>query len=306
MTTNSVYKKGIILAGGTGSRLFPITQAVNKQLLPIYDKPMIYYPLSTLMLAGIREILVITNPGQTDHFVQLLGDGSQLGISIRYAEQDRPRGLADAFRVGRDFVGSDHVALVLGDNIFYGQGFQGRLVDVAFRTVGATVFAYHVKQPERFGIVEIDEQGAPVSIEEKPRQPKSSLAVVGLYFYDNEVIDLAAHLEPSARGELEITDLNRQYLKNGKLHVEILGRGFAWLDSGTCESMMQASNMIQTLESRQGLKIACVEEVACIKGFIDAQQLERLGRNLANEYGEYLVERSHEMCQASGPDAGDT
>ena len=289
------FSKGIILAGGTGSRLFPITRAVNKQLLPVYDKPMIYYPLSTLMLAGIREILIITNPDQQASYQQLLGDGSQVGISIAYAEQEAPRGLADAFRVGRNFVGDDHVALILGDNIFYGQGFQGRLTDVAARPSGATVFAYKVKQPERFGIVELDSQAKPVSIEEKPPQPKSSLAVVGLYFYDNQVVEMAAQLKPSARGELEITDINRLYLNQGQLHVEILGRGFAWLDTGTFESMMQASNMIQTLENRQGLKVACIEEVACVKGFISAEQLASLGQDIGSEYGEYLLERSKEL-----------
>ena len=287
--------KGIILAGGTGSRLFPITHAVNKQLLPVYDKPMIYYPLSTLMLAGIRDILIITNPNQQSSYQQLLGDGGQLGISLCYAEQYEPRGLADAFRVGRDFVGDDHVALILGDNIFYGQGFQGRLTDVSTRPEGATVFAYKVKQPERFGIVELDASGQPISIEEKPDQPKSSLAVVGLYFYDNQVVEMAARLKPSARGELEITDINRLYLGQRQLHVEILGRGFAWLDTGTFESMMQASNMIQTLENRQGLKVACIEEVACVKGFITSDQLAALGQEIGNEYGEYLLERSREL-----------
>ena len=287
--------KGIILAGGTGSRLFPITRAVNKQLLPVYDKPMIYYPLSTLMLAGIREILIITNPNQQSSYQQLLGDGGQLGISLCYAEQDEPRGLADAFRVGRDFVGDDHVALILGDNIFYGQGFQGRLTDVSARPNGATVFAYKVKQPERFGIVELDATGQAISIEEKPDHPKSSLAVVGLYFYDNQIVEMAARLKPSARGELEITDINRLYLGQRQLHVEILGRGFAWLDTGTFESMMQASNMIQTLENRQGLKVACIEEVACVKGFITSDQLAALGQEIGNEYGEYLLERSREQ-----------
>ena len=295
MSNTSHHNKGIILAGGTGSRLFPITRAVNKQLLPVYDKPMIYYPLSTLMLSGIRDILIITNPEQHASYQQLLGDGSQVGISIEYAEQDQPRGLADAFRVGRDFVGDDHVALVLGDNIFYGQGFQGILNEVADRSAGATVFAYKVKNPERFGIVALDTDGKPTSIEEKPSQPKSSLAVVGLYFYDNQVVDMAANLQPSARGELEITDINRLYMDQGQLNVEILGRGFAWLDTGTFESMMQASNLIQTVETRQGLKIACIEEVACARGFITPQQLGELGRSIGNEYGEYLIDRSRQL-----------
>ena len=295
MDNLTTCQKGIILAGGTGSRLFPLTRAVNKQLLPVYDKPMVYYPLSTLMLAGIREILLITNPDDRASFERLFADGSHLGISIRYAEQDKPRGLADAFRVGRDFVGDDAVALILGDNVFYGPGFQGRLMDVAMHEPGATVFAYPVKNPRRFGIVELDARGEPVSIEEKPSQPRSSLAVVGLYFYDNQVVDIAARLKPSGRGELEITDVNREYLARGQLRAEILGRGFAWLDMGTCESMMQASNMIQTLETAQGFKIACVEEVACTKGFIDSAQLARLGKSMANEYGQYLIDRSKEV-----------
>ena len=295
MSKPSSCNKGIILAGGTGSRLFPITRAVNKQLLPVYDKPMIYYPLSTLMLAGIREILIISNPDQKSNYQQLLGDGRQLGISLSYAEQDEPRGLADAFRVGRGFVADDGVALVLGDNIFYGQGFQGRLTEVAVRPSGATVFAYKVKQPERFGIVELDAAGQPVSIEEKPDRPKSALAVVGLYFYDNQVVEMAAGLKPSARGELEITDINRLYLEKGQLNVEILGRGFAWLDTGTFDSLMQASSMIQTLEHRQGLKVACIEEVAYVKGFISSDELAALGEEIGSDYGEYLLERSREL-----------
>ncbi len=295
MSKPSSCHKGIILAGGTGSRLFPITRAVNKQLLPVYDKPMIYYPLSTLMLAGIREILIISNPDQKSNYQQLLGDGRQLGISLSYAEQDEPRGLADAFRVGRDFVADDGVALVLGDNIFYGQGFQGRLTEVAARPSGATVFAYKVKQPERFGIVELDVAGQPVSIEEKPDRPKSALAVVGLYFYDNQVVEMAARLKPSARGELEITDINRLYLEKGQLNVEILGRGFAWLDTGTFDSLMEASSMIQTLEHRQGLKVACIEEVAYVKGFISSDELAALGEEIGSDYGEYLLERSREL-----------
>jgi glucose-1-phosphate thymidylyltransferase len=295
MAQENANYKGIILAGGTGSRLFPITRSVNKQLLPVYNKPMVYYPLSTLMLAGIREILIITNPGDHVGYEQLLGNGSQLGLSIDYAIQDNPRGLADAFRVGRDFVDNRNVALILGDNIFYGPGFQGMLADVSTRTSGATVFAYPVKDPQRYGVVEVDDQNRAISIEEKPAEPKSSLAVVGLYFYDNQVLDIAANLKPSPRGELEITDLNDHYLQRGELHVKTLGRGFAWLDMGTFDSLMQASSMIQTVESRQGLKVACIEEVACVKGFISPEQLARLGAGIPNDYGEYLLERAAEL-----------
>ena len=295
MAQDNANYKGIILAGGTGSRLFPITRSVNKQLLPVYNKPMVYYPLSTLMLAGIREILIITNPGDHVGYEQLLGNGSQLGLSIDYAIQDNPRGLADAFRVGRDFVDDRNVALILGDNIFYGPGFQGMLADVSPRTSGATAFAYPVKDPQRYGVVEVDHQNRAISIEEKPAEPKSSLAVVGLYFYDNQVLDIAANLKPSPRGELEITDLNDHYLQRGELHVKTLGRGFAWLDMGTFDSLMQASSMIQTVESRQGLKVACIEEVACVKGFISPEQLARLGAEIPNDYGEYLLERAAEL-----------
>ena len=281
--------KGIVLAGGAGTRLHPVTRAVSKQLLPVYDKPMIYYPLSALMLAGIRDILVITTPEDRDAFRRLLGDGAWLGISIAYAVQPRPEGLAQAFVIGRDFVGADRVALALGDNIFYGQGFAGVLQRAAARPSGATVFAYRVRDPERYGVVSFDAAGRAIEIEEKPRAPRSSYAVTGLYFYDNRVVEIAAGLSPSARGEIEITDVNRAYLSSGDLHVEVLGRGFAWLDTGTVDSLLQASNFIQTLQERQGLQVACLEEVAFKMGFVDAAKVRDLADALGKSaYADYL------------------
>ncbi|MBE5857784.1 MAG: glucose-1-phosphate thymidylyltransferase RfbA [Lachnospiraceae bacterium] len=283
--------KGIILAGGSGTRLYPLTKAISKQIIPVYDKPMIYYPLSTLMLAGIREIMIISTPRDLPVFKELFGTGEQLGLKLSYAIQEVPRGLADAFIIGAEFIGKDSVALVLGDNIFYGQSFSKLLVEVARREKGATIFGYYVRDPREYGVVEFDENGKALSIEEKPEHPKSNYAVPGLYFYDNDVVEIAANVKPSARGEIEITSINNEYLRRGTLHVETMGRGFAWLDTGNPDSMLDATNFVAAFQKRQGLYISCIEEIAYKKGFIDKTQLLELAKPLMKtDYGKYLTE----------------
>jgi len=281
--------KGIILAGGKGSRLYPITRGVSKQLLPVYDKPLIYYSLSVLMMTGIKDILIITSPYALDNFKNLFGDGSSLGLSISYALQNEPRGIVESFIIGEEFIGSDRVALILGDNIFFGHGLPEILEKVSRNQEGATIFGYYVKDPQRYGIVELDDNSNPVSIEEKPKKPKSNWAITGFYFYDNKVVEIAKSIKPSQRGELEITDLNRVYLKRGKLKIELLGRGHAWLDTGTYDSLIDASMFIRTLEERQGLKVGCIEEIAYRMGYIDKQALRKIAEAIKTEYGEYLM-----------------
>ena len=290
MTHSATRTKGIVLAGGSGTRLYPMTRGVSKQLLPVYDKPMIYYPLSVLMLAGIQDILIITTPEDQASFQRLLGDGSDFGIRLSYRVQESPDGLAQAFLIGEEFIGSDRVCLVLGDNIFYGQGFRPMLLEAASQTHGATIFSYKVKYPERFGVVEVDANSRAISIEEKPRSPKSHYAVTGLYFYDNDVINIAKKVQPSARGELEITSINQAYLDRGDLHVQTLGRGFAWLDTGTHENLLAGAHFVETIETRQGYKVACLEEIAYNQGWLDKATLLRIGSELRkNSYGQYLL-----------------